>query len=66
MPNAKIIWKDINNVGAYIITMGDYKKPSAKLEFERIRKYICDSCKNLYKGMCLFFRHICKVVMNKY
>ena len=66
MPNAKIIWKDLNNVGAYIITMGDYKKPSVNFEFERIRKYICDSCKNLYKGIRLLFNHIYKVVMKKY
>lgn len=66
MPNAKIIWKDINNVGAYIITMGDYKQSSANLEFERIKKYICDSYKNLCKGIRLLFNHIYKVVMKKY
>ncbi len=66
IPNSEIIWKDIDNVGAYIITLGDYTKPCANIKFERIKKYICDSCKNLYKGIRLLFRHIYKVVMKKY
>lgn len=66
MPNAKIIWKDINNVGAYIITLGGYTKPSAVIEFRRILKYICDSWKNLFEGIRLLFWHLWKVVINKY
>ena len=66
MPNAKIIWKDINNVGAYIITLGGYTKPSAVIEFRRILKYVCGSWKNLFEGIRLLFWHLWKVVINKY
>lgn len=66
MPNSKINWLALQNVGAYIVTVGKHSQVNNDLELNYLKKYIYESFCSLCRGVYLYLKVLYGIADSKF